>query len=298
MATNFPGSLDSYVNPVGSDGLASGAGGVSHANMHANIHDAVEAIQAKVGVDNSTVSSSLDYRVGLTERGAPVGAISMFAGVAAPTGWLLCQGQEVDYATYPLLGAVFGVSGGTWYLPDLRQRVPVGSGAGYALLGSGGSATDSVTITQANLPEHTHNMDHGHADTISANQSGHTHTISVTVNDNGTDLVQRLSGYTGNYVIPYDGNNNGYADGLESYGNYNPSSPTPTTQGMAVTYTSSHGHTASGSATSTDPAITVSGGVTDHTGSTGDGNFANTALSIDVVQPFFVVNFIIRVDDI
>lgn len=284
MATNFPGSLDSYVNPVGSDGLASGAGGVSHANMHANIHDAVEAIQAKVGVDNSTVSSSLDFRVGLTERGAPVGAISMFAGVAAPAGWLLCQGQLVSYATYPQLAAVFGVAGGSWNLPDLRQRVPVGSGAGYALLGSGGSATDSVTITQANLPEHTHNMNHGHGHDIQANQDPHSHTISVTVNSDTTKFVYNTQNYNTTDYIATDTT-------LASY--YSASD-----FGMAVDHVSSHSHTASGSATPTDPAITVSGGVTDHTGNTGDGNFANTALDIDVVQPFFVVNFIIRVDDI
>lgn len=69
MATNFPGSLDAYVNPVGSDGLASGAGGVSHANMHANLHDAVEAIEAKVGANGSGVTSSHDYKIDQLESG-------------------------------------------------------------------------------------------------------------------------------------------------------------------------------------------------------------------------------------
>jgi len=289
MATNFPGSLDIYVNPVGSDGLAAGAGGVSHANMHANIHDAVEAIQAKVGVDSSTVTSSLDYRVGLTERGAPVGAISMFAGVAAPTGWLLCQGQQVDYATYPLLGAVFGVSGGTWNLPDLRQRVPVGSGTGYTLLGSGGSATDSVTIAAANLPEHRHDMGHGHGHDIQANQDQHRHTVdppstSVSISD---------PGHAHNMPLLNDGTFGGYAG--EGHGGTTIAGPDtyPNTTGISATVDITQFNSGY-----SDPAIGISGGVTNHTGNTGDGNFANTALSIDVVQPFFVVNFIIRVDDI
>ena len=67
MATNFPGSLDTYVNPVGSDGLSSGAGGVSHASMHANLHDAVEALEAKVGANSSGVTTSHDYKIDALE---------------------------------------------------------------------------------------------------------------------------------------------------------------------------------------------------------------------------------------
>ena len=68
MATNFPGSLDSYVNPVGSDGLSSGAGGVSHASMHANLNDAVEALEVKVGANSSGVTTSHDYRIDALEN--------------------------------------------------------------------------------------------------------------------------------------------------------------------------------------------------------------------------------------
>lgn len=59
MATNFPTSLDALTNPIGSDTLAS----PDHAGQHANANDAIEALQAKVGVDSSAVTSSLDYKV-------------------------------------------------------------------------------------------------------------------------------------------------------------------------------------------------------------------------------------------
>jgi hypothetical protein len=59
MATNFPASLDSLTNPSAGDSLSS----PSHAAQHANVNDAVEALQAKVGVDGSAVTSSLDYKV-------------------------------------------------------------------------------------------------------------------------------------------------------------------------------------------------------------------------------------------
>ena len=288
MATSFPGSLDSYVNPVGSDGLAAGAGGVSHASMHSNVHDAIEAIQAKVGVNSSAVTSSLDYRMAQVEKGAPVGVISMYAGAAEPTGWLLCQGQLVDYATYPQLAAVFGVGGGSWNLPDLRQRVPLGSGTGYSLLASGGLATRDLTITQANLPEHTHTIDHGHGHTFVADQAQHRHSVDPS----GTVSISD-PGHTHPVPLLNDGSFTGYPG--EGHGG--------TTLASYSTYGATTGITATVDIPAVnsdyaDPAISITGGVSNMTGSSGDGNFANSALSIDVRQPYFVVNFIIRVDDI
>jgi len=64
MATNFPTSLDSLTNPQGTDSVAA----VSHAAQHANANDAIEALEAKVGADNSTVTTSLDYRVRTLEN--------------------------------------------------------------------------------------------------------------------------------------------------------------------------------------------------------------------------------------
>jgi hypothetical protein len=59
MTTNYPASLDNFVNPAGTATLAS----PDHAGQHSDINDAVEALQAKVGVDSSDVVTSLDYKV-------------------------------------------------------------------------------------------------------------------------------------------------------------------------------------------------------------------------------------------
>ena len=59
MATNFPTSLDNLSNPEGSDPVNN----PSHAVQHANVNDAIEALETKVGVNNSAVTTSLDYRV-------------------------------------------------------------------------------------------------------------------------------------------------------------------------------------------------------------------------------------------
>ena len=59
MAVNFPTSLDNFTNPASNSSVAN----PSHAQQHADANDAIEALQAKVGVDNSEVVTSLDYRV-------------------------------------------------------------------------------------------------------------------------------------------------------------------------------------------------------------------------------------------
>jgi hypothetical protein len=61
MATTFPTGLDVLVNPSSSSNLNDV--GVEHDEQHANANDAIEALQAKVGIDGSAVTTSLDYKV-------------------------------------------------------------------------------------------------------------------------------------------------------------------------------------------------------------------------------------------
>ena len=57
MATSYPTSLDSLTNPTATDPVTN----PSHATQHANANDALEALEAKVGVDSSAVTTSIDY---------------------------------------------------------------------------------------------------------------------------------------------------------------------------------------------------------------------------------------------
>ena len=59
MPTNFPTSLDNFTNPSSGDAMNSVV--VPHADQHANANDAIEALEAKIGVNSSTVSGSIDY---------------------------------------------------------------------------------------------------------------------------------------------------------------------------------------------------------------------------------------------
>lgn len=63
MATNFPTTLDTLTNPLSTDALNS----PSHSAQHANANDAIEALEAKVGVDSSAVTSSHTYKIAQLE---------------------------------------------------------------------------------------------------------------------------------------------------------------------------------------------------------------------------------------
>ncbi|RFC61867.1 phage tail protein [Fulvimarina endophytica] len=92
-----------------------------------------------------------------------LGEIRIWPIAEAPVGWALCNGQLLRISAAPalfqLLGARFGGDGSTTFaLPDLRGRVPLGVGLnnlGDFSLGQAAGAAQT-TLTQANLPSHTH----------------------------------------------------------------------------------------------------------------------------------------------
>lgn len=116
MSTNFPSALDTFTNPNGSDSLNAAA--VPHAEQHANANDAIEALQAKVGINGSAVATSLDYRISTAETGL-VGKISSSEkGSANGVATLGFDGKvpssqlpPLDYIPTSAKGAAGGVAG-------------------------------------------------------------------------------------------------------------------------------------------------------------------------------------------
>lgn len=125
----------------------------------------------------------------------PVGALTPYAGGAAPPGWLLCDGSEVSRADYVALFKVIGTTYGngdgstTFNLPDLRGRTTVGSGSGDGLspraLGETFGA-ESHILASAEIPSHIHG---GNTETAGAHEhlnseatesmSGHKHDVRI-----------------------------------------------------------------------------------------------------------------------
>ena len=66
MTTQFPNGLDSFQNPL-SDSLLSQPS-VDHSDQHSHMNDAMEAVQAKIGIEGSTDVFSLEYRLNTIEQ--------------------------------------------------------------------------------------------------------------------------------------------------------------------------------------------------------------------------------------
>jgi len=108
----------------------------------------------------------------------PVGMLAPFAGQIAPSGWLICAGQEISKTKYYILFEVIGYSykaqsmlssADNFGLPDFRGRVPLGADnmggssadvvndlAADTVGAKGGSASALIEI--GNLPEHKHSL--------------------------------------------------------------------------------------------------------------------------------------------
>jgi hypothetical protein len=59
MATSYPSAIDTLVNPSSSNPLSS----PSHSEQHTNANDAIEALETKIGINNSSDTNSIDYKV-------------------------------------------------------------------------------------------------------------------------------------------------------------------------------------------------------------------------------------------
>lgn len=93
-----------------------------------------------------------------------IGEIKMFAGNFAPKGYAQCDGTLLSIrqntALFALLGTTYGGNGtDTFGLPDMRGRVPTGTGTGPGLssvLPGETGGVDTLTLTVGNLPAHNH----------------------------------------------------------------------------------------------------------------------------------------------
>ena len=59
--TNFPVSLDQFNNPTSS--TKTNAPGFDHAEQHTHANDAIEALQSKIGIDQSLDEGSIDFKI-------------------------------------------------------------------------------------------------------------------------------------------------------------------------------------------------------------------------------------------
>lgn len=174
----------------------------------------------------------------------PAGVIMDYAGAAAPSGWVFADGATYDgtnpiYARlFAAIGLTYGGTGNNFQVPNTKGRVRVGVDAAqseFNVLGeTGGAKTHALTTGE--MPVHSHGV----------TDAGHTH--PVTINDNTTDRVTRITSAGGlNYVALVDSDGNGVADINAG-------------AGMLVNYEDGHGHTGSTSTSGSGITIQNQGG--------------------------------------
>jgi microcystin-dependent protein len=88
-----------------------------------------------------------------------IGEVRMFAGNFAPAGWMFCDGTLIPIdqfdTLFNLIGTTYGGDGQTNFaLPDLRGRLPMHVGGGFALAQTSG--TETVTLSVQQIPSHNH----------------------------------------------------------------------------------------------------------------------------------------------
>ena len=127
--------------------------------------------------------------------GMPIGSIVMWPGDTAPEGWLLCDGTA--YSTsgehknlFNVIRMTYGGNkgSGTFNVPNLQSRFPLGASSDYSLGKMDGEK--EVSLTKEEMPPHSHQL----KEMLSAKSSG-SGWLGVNLNGGG-------SGEMENFVSP------------------------------------------------------------------------------------------------
>lgn len=118
MSVNYPSSLDNFANPASTDLLDNASPTLDHWTQHSDANDAIEALEAKVGVDGSAVTTSFDYKlseVTSTDKAVGKTATQTLTNKTLGSGSKVTIGSDADGDMY------YRESDGT------LTRIPIGT---------------------------------------------------------------------------------------------------------------------------------------------------------------------------
>lgn len=154
MAINFPTSLDSLTNPTSTDLMENAVAALDHDVQHSNANDAIEALEAKVGINGSAVTTTHDYKLSAVTSTAK--ALTSGTSTQSVTGLTLVS---------PTLTLTSDATGDMYYRNSggALTRLPIGSAGQIIQVSSGGipeyianpAATDASTTVKGVVEEAT-----------------------------------------------------------------------------------------------------------------------------------------------
>ena len=186
----------------------------------------------------------------------PLGAIIMYPGVAAPTGWHLCDGTAHGSSA---LQALIGSAN----TPDFRDRFIVAAGSSYAVGATGGADTVTLTADQSGVAAHSHTI------TVNAGGNAHTHSINhdhpaatstsaqpaITMSfQSGGESGDSLPGTAVGYLTTGTGEGAGGTPLTASQPAHSHTVDLPAFTGTSGATADSHSHTATAAAATATPA--------------------------------------------
>jgi len=218
--------------------------------------------------------------------GVPSGALMIWTTDTAPEGFLICAGQAVSRGTYASLFAAIGTSygagdgGTTFNVPNLKGKIPVGKDStdpNFNPLNTPTSYIGSKThsLSEAQMPRHTHIQNsHNHT------QQSHGHSVYDPSHNHGTGTHAHLTwndwrtAYGNNYNTGSAGDGRGnWTSGEYSYNN-----GAYTGIGIVANTALNNAETA----------------VNQYTGGTALTQAQQLGDAHNIVQPYIVLNYIIK----
>ena len=143
----------------------------------------------------------------------PIGAVVSYAGLNAPTGWLIYDGRAISRTIYAnlftIIGTQYGAGDGstTFNIPNLKGKVVVGldgNDTDFNTIGkTGGEKTHTLTINE--MPSHNHYLYNA--------TGGPIQFPAYAAKDNGTTGSTAINGYA---------TSTGYSGGSQPHNNLQP----------------------------------------------------------------------------
>jgi hypothetical protein len=156
MPTTYPTTLDVFTNPSTTDPLTS----PPHASQHANANDAIHALEVKVGVNGSAVTTSLDYlfshlAVGQVSGAAPLASPALTGTPTAPTASVGTNTTQLATTAFVL------ANGGAPAYVQVAERQTSGTASADSSIPGAGFSTRTIN---------TEVSDSGNIVTLTSNQ--------------------------------------------------------------------------------------------------------------------------------